>query len=237
MADVLLAGVYMADRETTAGLVTSEFLASRRHRVTVRWLALRPGGAGTTDLPGTVAVADGPAPRCALLNRLLQGLPAFDWVVLCDDDVEMEAGFLDAFLEIAGRCDLAVCQPARTADSHIDHGFVQQMPGLAARRTRFVEIGPVVFLRRDAAALLLPFAESDGMGWGLDFVWPVIAAEAGLRMGIVDSVPVAHRLRPPVSAYSYEAARAEMADTLSRRRHLSAEDAFAIVEAWPACRS
>lgn len=232
MARVLVVGVYLADRETAAALVSYDMAGSRAHEVVCRWIALAPDGRGRTDLPDTVRVVTAPAPRCDLVNSLLQDCAGFDWVVLCDDDVELGPDFLDSFLALAERHDLALCQPARTPDSFIDHDFVARMPGIDARRTRFVEIGPVVFFRRDAAALLLPFAPGSGMGWGLDFVWPVRIEAAGLRMGIVDAVPVAHRLRPPVAGYSYEHAMREMSANLSRDRHLGRDEAFTILEAW-----
>ena len=48
-------------------------------------------------------------------------------------------------------------------------------------------------MRRDAAALLLPFDEACGMGWGLDLI--VKIEQAGLKMGIIDATPVTHALR------------------------------------------
>ncbi len=127
--------------------------------------------------------------------------------------------------------DLALSQPARTADSYIDHYFVMQMPGIKGRTTRFVEIGPLVCVRSDAYSLIFPFGEV-GMGWGLDFIWPQLIEQAGLRMGIVDAVPVAHRLRKPVSHYSHAQADQEQQNLLRNRQHLSREEAFIVREIY-----
>ena len=52
----------------------------------------------------------------------------------------------------------------------------RRRPGLLARTGRFVEIGPVTALHRDAVAALLPFPDLR-MGWGLDAHWSAVAAE------------------------------------------------------------
>src|SRR5439155_5541514 len=118
-----------------------------------------------------------------------------------DDDIALPRGFLDAFLGLQGRTGLALAQPARTHDSYYDHPIVERQLGVQARRTRFVEIGPLVSMRRDAAALLLPFDERSPMGWGYDNLWPLILGRHGLGMGIIDATPVNHGLRKPTAEY------------------------------------
>ena len=70
------------------------------------------------------------------------------------------------------------------------------------------------------------------MGWGLDFVWPARIERAGLRVGIVDAAPVAHRIRPPVVAYDGGSARHDMYATMARQSYLSPDDAFTVLEAY-----
>jgi len=226
MALILAAGIYLADRPNTAPAVMQALASSTRHRVTQRWLALAPGGTGRVDLPHTVAVTHDQAPKFTLLDRLTADAAGFDWVLLCDDDIEVGDGFVDGLIAAAERFDFALAQPARTTDSFIDHPIVAAIPGLAARQTRFVEIGPVLCIRRDAVPLLLPFGAECGMGWGLDFIWPVRLEAAGLRLGIIDSVPVAHRLRPPVTGYTHAAANAAMERLLATEPHLPRDVAF-----------
>ena len=232
MASVLAVGVYMADRPNTAAHIIHELATSLDHSVTQRWLALAPGGRGRFDLPLTEMVVTERTPKFTLLDRLTEDAQDFDWVMLCDDDVEVGSGFVDRLIGLSERHDFALSQPARTVDSFVDHPIVQIMPGLSARRTRFVEIGPVVCLRRDAVRLLLPFGPDCGMGWGLDFSWPVRIERAGLRLGIVDAAPVAHRLRPPVVAYDGANARREMFATMARHSYLNPDDAFTVLEAY-----
>lgn len=232
MCEILLAGIYLAGRPNSAGHVAYECAQSRDHVLTQRWAAIAPGGVGDCSLPGTVAIYPEPEPKFAIIDRLTRDAGYFDWLIITDDDVELSEGFLDRFISLAERYDFALCQPARSLDSFIDHGIVLQMPGLAARQTRFVEIGPLVALRRDAMALLLPFGPEAGMGWGLDFIWPVAIEAAGLRLGIVDATPVAHRLRPPVTGYGHEGAARAMARALAACRHLPPSEAFTVVEAY-----
>lgn len=233
MASVLVVGVYMADRLNTAAHMIHALADSADHAVTQRWIALAPGGRGRFDLPSTEMVVIEPTPKFVLLDGMTEDMLDFDWLLLCDDDVEVGAGFLDRIIAVSEKYDFALSQPARTADSYIDHPIVQVMPGLTARRTRFVEIGPVVCMRRDAMGLLLPFGEASGMGWGLDFVWPVRLERAGLHLGIVDAAPVMHRIRRPAAAYDWSAAHQEMCQTLASESYFTKDDAFTVLEAYP----
>ena len=70
------------------------------------------------------------------------------------------------------------------------------------------------------------------MGWGLDLVWPVTVERAGLRMGIVDAVPVRHSLRRPAQHYRHGHAQAEMHAYLERREHLRIEQASVILDSY-----
>jgi hypothetical protein len=229
---VLVAGIYLADRPNTAGHLLYELAGSAAHQVTQRWTALAPGGEGHCDLPCTVSIRIAPTPKFGLIDAMTRDADAFDWVLICDDDIELPAGFLDAFLGLAERLDFALCQPARTADSYIDHGIVMRMTGLSARRTRFVEIGPLVAIRQDAIPLLLPFGDECGMGWGLDLIWPRIIESAALRMGIIDATPVAHRLRKPASTYGHEGESFAMFRRLAAHPHLPPDRAFTVLDAY-----
>ena len=231
---VLVVGIYLQDKPNHIAPIKNEFGQSRRWQVTQRWIAL-----GTSPIPDEVAAVTvrkvvPPGTKFALLNQLLAGsdIGAFDFIVVCDDDILLPANFLDRYLELVMRYDFALAQPARTHDSFTDHPFVEQMDGLAARWTRFVEIGPLFSLDRRAFPLLLPFDESSPMGWGYDFFWPRIIADAGLKMGIVDAAPVAHNLRKPVLYYEAETGQREMANFLAQRPHLSPDEAFFIIDSY-----
>jgi hypothetical protein len=74
------------------------------------------------------------------------------------------------------------------------------------RQTRFVEIGPVFSVHRSAYAHVFPFDLTSPMGWGYENVWSWRLEAAGLRMGIVDAVPLDHSMRKPVANYSWDEA-------------------------------
>ena len=101
---------------------------------------------------------------------------------------------------------------------------------MIARRTRFVEIGPVTAIQRDAFELLLPLPELE-MGWGLDAHWSAAAAAAGLPLGVVDATPIRH-LRPVAAAYPRAAAVAEAERFLSGRPYVTRRQAAETLVAW-----
>ncbi len=153
-----------------------------------------------------------------------------DWLLVVDDDVVLPAGFLDAFLFTAERFGLRLAQPAHAFASHAAWPVTRRRPGLLARRTRFVEIGPVTAIHVAAFGLLLPFPELE-MGWGLDGHWSAAAAEAGLPIGIVDVTPIRH-LRPVAAAYPHAAAIAEADGFLAGRPFVTREQAGETLAAW-----
>ena len=233
MAKVLVAGVYLADVATWVTDIVPALSAALHHCVTQRWIALWQGPVGPCAASHTVLSVQGPAPKFELLNRVLEDADAFDWVIIADDDVVIAETWLDSYLALAGRFDFALSQPARTRDSFSDNHIVAQAPGLLARRTRFVEIGPVFCIRRDAVPLLVPFEPEIGMGWGLDFIWPMRLEKSGMRIGIVDAAPVAHSLRNQVQSYVHTEPGRVMLRLLDRVPHLTRSEAFRVLESYP----
>jgi hypothetical protein len=222
----------MADRPNTVTHLMLSLAESREHTVVQRWIAIAPDGRGRYGMPMTRLVMSHPTSKFALVDRMTQDASSFDWLLICDDDVEVGSGFVDRLIDASRRFDFALCQPARTSESFLDHPIVLVMPGIVARRTRFVEIGPLVCIRRDAMPALIPFGADRGMGWGLDLVWPIRLERMGLRLGIIDSVPMAHRLRPQVSGYNIDSALSEFETTLAREQHLTMDEAFTVLEVY-----
>ncbi len=232
---VLVLGVYMADRPHTAGHLLRVLASGPGLVVEHRWAALR----GATDDPelrrATRLPAQAPAPKFALINRLIEGidLEPYDHVIVVDDDIHVRAGFLPAFLAHQHAFGFAVAQPARAWHSHFDHGLVLRRPWLAARRTRFVECGPMVSFNREAVRLLLPFDAENEM-WGMDLVWPLVLERAGLKLGIIDALPVDHSLRGQATTYDRSTEEAAMHAFLARTPHLPMSEAFTVLERYPA---
>ena len=232
---VLVLGVYLADRSHTVEHLMSALGRSAHCRVEQRWIALRGEPATALQRAHTARVVMQRVPKFRLLNELLRDvdLQSFDHLLVCDDDVRLPLGFTDAFIGWQQRLGFGLAQPARTLNSYIDHPIVRVRPWLHARRTRFVEIGPMFCLQRCLFDVLLPFDESTPMGWGYDLVWPLQVERAGATMGVIDATPLDHSLRGRGEAYAWEKERQAMADYLSRRPHLHGREAFTVLQRYP----
>lgn len=136
-----------------------------------------------------------------LLNELLNGqdLDRWDWIVVADDDFAFRCGSIADLLAVSEAADLDLVQPAHTELSHRDNDITVRRPFSVARRTSYVENGPVFAVRRPWTSKLLPFPEKHTMGWGLELEWFDMMA-SGARLGIVDAVALRH-LRPVGKAY------------------------------------
>ena len=228
---VLVLGVYMADRVNSAEHLVEAFGAVPGMVVEQRWIALK-GEPPSERLRGvTVLIARRPEPKFELLNRVLRASDAdeFDFVIACDDDIYLPQGFLPAFIAYQQKFDFALAQPARAWHSHFDHAFVLRRPWLQARETRFVEMGPLVSFRSDAARLLIPFDDASEM-WGIDLVWAAQIERHRLKMGIIDALSVDHSLRPQASTYDKRKEHAAMTAYLTARPHIPMHRALTVVK-------
>jgi hypothetical protein len=230
---VLVVGIVLAEADNLAASIAENFATSRDWIVEQQWVAIGEPPDSLHGLPliETNVVRE---PKFLILNRILakNSLQEYDYVIVADDDVDLPPLFLDRYLELVELHDFALAQPARSHDSYIDHPFVERLDGIVARQTLFVEIGPLFSIRADALPFLLPFDPTSPMGWGYDLVWPLTMSSAKLKMGIVDAVPVRHKLRRPVSYYDRPGASQQMKSYLAGRPHLNIDEAFFIVESF-----
>jgi GT2 family glycosyltransferase len=213
---VLVAGVARPEHAPITQAIRAE-LERSRHHVALHLGPGTPGQGKWANLRDTLTVH---APRHA------------DWLLIVDDDVILPAGFLDAFVLVAERFGLQLAQPAHAFASHAAWPVTRRRPGTLARRTRFVEIGPLTAIHADAFATLLPLPDLK-MGWGLDAHWSAAAAAAGLRLGVVDATPIRH-LRPIAATYPRAAAEEEAARFLANRPYVTRAEAAETLEAWSA---
>ena len=200
-------GVARPENERTVARLRRELQRSR-HAVDVHLVAPAPGAGKWANVNAALAAAP---------------LGDADWLLIVDDDVVLPRGFLDRFIALAEGFGFALAQPAHAFASHAAWDVTRRRPGVLARRTRFVEIGPVTALSRTAAAELLPFPDLQ-MGWGLDARWSAIAAERGWPIGVIDATPIRH-LRPVASAYPRDAAIAEAEAYLDGRAYVTRGEA------------
>jgi hypothetical protein len=153
----------------------------------------------------------------------------FDWLLIFDDDVVLPHGFLDAFLFCCERFGFVLAQPAHKHWSNAAWPVTRRRTAPVARRTRFVEIGPVTAIRRTAFDSLLPFPELQ-MGWGLDAHWSAVAEQYGWPVGIVDATPIRHT-RPVAGDYPREVALQEARRFLANRPYIRRDEASETVQA------
>lgn len=176
-----------------------------------------------------------PAPgagKWANVNAALELAPLADadWLLIVDDDVVLPRGFLDRFLALTEGCGFELAQPAHAFASHAAWDVTRRRPGVLARRTRFVEIGPVTAISARAARELLPFPPLQ-MGWGLDARWSAIAAEREWPIGVIDATPVRH-LKPVAASYPRDAAIAEAEAFLDGRAYVTRAEAGETLEEY-----
>jgi hypothetical protein len=136
---------------------------------------------------------------------------------------------------VAEALRLDLCQPALTWRSFGAWQVTRQHACLA-RRTRFVEIGPVTLMRREVAEAVTPFSEA-GMGWGQCLHWGALAKERDWKLGIVDALAIRHERRPTASAYGEAEALEAAREYLESHDHISfaeADETLETVRALPA---
>jgi hypothetical protein len=206
-------------------------LDSERHDVTFSF-----GATGSPDAAlATGTVLSGlSGGKFENLNRLLAAAPPlddFDWLIVSDDDVELAPRFLDRALALCERLELDIAQPAQTMRSHAAWRVTRRRPLSLARRTNYVEIGPVTIFSRRAAAELTPFPELR-FGWGLDNHWGALARERGWRLGILDSLPVRHESQKVATTYTHAEAIEEGRRFLAGRSYLTAAEAQQTLETF-----
>src|SRR3954470_11345288 len=164
--DVLVAAVY-GPESRWIGPALDELRASRHH--------VRIAAGTTEELPGG---------KFENINTLLANEESADWTLVVDDDVCLPRDFLDCFVALAEAFEFQLVQPAQTLASHAAWPSARRVPFSVARRTNFVEIGPVTGFARAVAAELLPFPQLR-MGWGLDLHWGAVAEDRGRKLGVI----------------------------------------------------
>jgi hypothetical protein len=211
--EVLIAAVYGTESRCIG--VALDELRSSRH-------AVRVVSGSTDEFRGG---------KFENLNKLMAGQEPADWTIVVDDDVVLPRHFLDGFIALAEAFGFQLAQPAQTLASHAAWASARRVPMSVARRTNFVEIGPVTAFSRVVAAELLPFPDLK-MGWGLDLHWGAIAEERNWKLGVIDALPVRHEWRRVGGSYSSADATAEAQRFLAERPYVHAAEAGKTLEEY-----
>ena len=174
-ADVLVLGV--DGRRSRMRPAAKELLRSvHRVRVVLGTMADAPTP-GLEDVTVATGLRGGKFENAntLLAGALAGGAPRPRWTILLDHDVILPPRFLDRFLAAAEHFGFVLCQPALTLNSFSSHAVTRRRPGLVARETHFVEIGPVQAFREEAHGVLVPFPPTPawvGASTGTGPRWP-----------------------------------------------------------------
>jgi hypothetical protein len=217
---VLIVGVYLADKPNNVEAIIENFARSVGFRISQRWAAVGSSLEGIAGSYTFLRIADA-LPKFTLINSLIGSaeLALYDYLVVCDDDLSLPPRFLDGFISLQQQLGYRLAQPARTDDSYIDHEIVKQCVGYVARQTLFVECGPLFCMHRSIYELLVPFEAESPMGWGYENIWSWRLSQRGFPMGIIDCLPVKHKMRKPCLYYSSEEAGRAQAQLLASHPH------------------
>ena len=204
---VLAISIARPERAGSAAAAGAE-LERSQHEIAFRLAPVHPGAGKWENLNRALAAND---PR------------GFDWLLIVDDDVVLPHRFLAPFLFLCERYGFTLAQPAHKHWSNAAWRVTRRRAGSVARRTNFVEIGPVTAIHARAFDALLPFPDLH-MGWGLDAHWGAVAAERGWKVGVVDATPVRHT-RPVAGDYPRDRALEEAERFLATRPFISRDEA------------
>lgn len=216
-------GVY---RAANAEFVTRLQAPALEQGWDVAWWAL---DAEAPEL-GRHTVGCGPGWKFPLLNEIVSRMPSTGWLVVADDDLVFRSGDVVEFLAVCERARFDLAQPAHVPTSRFSHAHTVAQPGVVARRSTFVEIGPLFCVSAAIRDAVMPFPADSGMGWGLDVDWYELGMR-GASLGIVDSVPIEHLA---VAGETYDVAPyfARLREKLDRIGAAELTDVQRTLEVW-----
>jgi hypothetical protein len=180
---VLLAAVEVPGREVDLARTVDQLRTGTHHNVALSIVPMAPVG------------------KFENINRAIAGhdLTKFHWLLVVDDDILLPKDFLDLLIYFSYTYSFKLAQPAHRFLSYASYAVTERHYGSLARRTGFVEIGPVSLFHKDTFEILTPFP-SLRWSWGLDLLWSYVARQYDWRVGVIDAVPICH-LRPIAESY------------------------------------
>lgn len=146
----------------------------------------------------------------------------YDYFWLPDDDISAHPGDIDRLFSIGAAHQCQVFQPALNEHSYYSHLVTLLHPSFVVRYTNFVEV-MVPVVSREILIRTIPLLEDTRSGFGIDFVWPLMAEEisgASFKgIAIVDSVSVCHT-RPVGGSLHQFMSRSEGASAMDEMREM-----------------
>lgn len=118
-------------------------------------------------------------------------LDRYDYIMLPDDDLVMEARDINRLFEIMVEHDLTLGQPALSLDSYFAYPVLLRSPQFRLRYSSYLECMSCCF-KSSYLKLLLPIFEKHYTGWGFDLIWTMMMKDPAFRSAIIDEVPMTH---------------------------------------------
>lgn len=196
---ILIAAVQVPGRKNELNHVFKQILTPTHHKIDVAVVPMAPIGKFDNI---NVAVKQ-------------HNIFLYDWLLIIDDDIALPSNFVNFLIYFSFQFNLKLSQPAHRFLSYASFSVTERHWASLARRTAFVEIGPVSLMHRDTFSELLPFP-SLRWAWGLDIYWADVAKKREWTIGVIDAVPVRH-LRPVGASYNGQDAQDEAIKFLTDR--------------------
>ncbi|MCU4186183.1 hypothetical protein K6U06_17590 [Acidiferrimicrobium sp. IK] len=175
-----------------------------------------------------LTVGSGPGPKLHLVNLLLshRSIPPEAFVVIADDDVCFSKGDLATCISVGASHGLDLFQPAHSWASWVTYPLLLRRPRREARRTSFVESGPLYIVSPSGRAKVLPLPDI-GMGWGIEVLW----SQMGLREGVIDACAIVH-MDPIAATYDTSASQRQLDSLLKEAGFRSIYDLMVVHDRW-----
>jgi len=157
-----------------------------------------------------LTVGSGPGGRPELLNACAEARPIHpdSYLAVMDDDVLLLNGTVADLIVESQRAGFNLSQPGHGWSSALSLKITRSRPGIRARRTGFVEIGPLFVIDPLWRDRLFPLGAGLGMGWALQADFTALAV-AGCEIGIIDRYRMIH-LNKASGAYDADDERIRM---------------------------
>jgi hypothetical protein len=178
-----------------------------------------------------LTLGKGPGLKLPLLSETMRRLGSeSSWTVISDDDLVFRKGDVVRFVRLCERAGIDLAQPARARGTQLSHGITVQVRCSRARRTSFIESGPLFAVGPRYRDRILPLPGDRGMGWGVEIDWYDLAHD-GCRLGIVDNIVMEH-LGETATDYDDAEIRHRMLEELVRHGHPKWDGMRNTFEVW-----
>lgn len=132
-------------------------------------------------------------------------LERYDTVWLPDDDIRTNTRNINRMFDLFTELHLQVGQPALDRQSFVNVSLTRQMPFVAARFTRCVEIMVPLFATPALRACKWTFGETKA-AWGIDWIWVETVngeLEDTRKVAMLDATAVTHTRKQDLNAGFY----------------------------------